>query len=131
MIAFLPKSRLSEGRPRSGREADRWVAIDGNGVAKLEGHLEQPVELGAQVDRCGQAGSEKVEAFAETLDARDLQILRERVLAEEPLTLAELGERFAVTRERVRQLEAKLVKRLRRFMEENLVDFEYYGPGAG
>ena len=74
---------------------------------------------------------EKVEAFAETLDARDLQILRERVLAEEPLTLAELGERFAVTRERVRQLEAKLVKRLRRFMEENLVDFEYYGPGAG
>lgn len=74
---------------------------------------------------------QKIEAFAETLDARDLQILRERILAEEPLTLAELGERFAVTRERVRQLEAKLVKRLRRYMEENLVDFEYYGPGAG
>jgi RNA polymerase sigma-32 factor len=74
---------------------------------------------------------EKIEAFAETIDERDLQILRERILAEEPLTLAELGERFQVTRERVRQLEAKLVKRLRRFMEENLVDFEYYGPGAG
>lgn len=73
----------------------------------------------------------KIEAFAETLDERDLQILRERILAEEPLTLAELGERFEVTRERVRQLEAKLVKRLRRYMEENLVDFEYYGPGAG
>lgn len=74
---------------------------------------------------------EKIEAFAETLDERDLQILRERILAEEPLTLAELGDRFEVTRERVRQLEAKLVKRLRRYMEENLVDFEYYGPGAG
>lgn len=74
---------------------------------------------------------EKIEAFAATLDERDLQILRERILAEEPLTLADLGERFAVTRERVRQLEAKLVKRLRSFMEANLVDFEYYGPGAG
>src|SRR5690606_8671685 len=61
---------------------------------------------------------EKIEAFAETLDERDLQILRERILAEEPLTLAELGERFDVTRERVRQLEAKLVQRLRRYMEE-------------
>ena len=74
---------------------------------------------------------EKIEAFATTLEERDLQILRERILAEEPLTLAELGERYQVTRERVRQLEAKLVKRLRKFMEENLVDFEYYGPGAG
>jgi RNA polymerase sigma-32 factor len=74
---------------------------------------------------------QKIDAFAATLDARDLQILRERILAEEPLTLADLGERFSVTRERVRQLEAKLVKRLRRYMEENLVDFEYYGPGAG
>ena len=61
---------------------------------------------------------------------RDLQILRERILAEEPRTLAELGEEFGVSRERVRQLEAKLVKRLRAFMEENLVDFEYYGPGT-
>jgi RNA polymerase sigma-32 factor len=74
---------------------------------------------------------EKIEAFASTLDERDLQILRERILAEEPLTLADLGERFEVTRERVRQLEAKLVNRLRKFMEENLVDFEYYSPGAG
>ena len=74
---------------------------------------------------------QKIEAFARTLDERDLQILRERILAEEPLTLADLGERFHVTRERVRQLEAKLVKRLRTYMEENLVDFEYYGPGAG
>jgi hypothetical protein len=28
----------------------------------------------------------------------------------------------------VRQLEAKLVNRLRTYMEENLVDFEYYAP---
>ncbi len=71
---------------------------------------------------------EKIEEFADTLTGRDLQILRERILAEEPRTLAELGEDFGVSRERVRQLEAKLVQRLRGYMEDNLVDFEYYGP---
>ncbi len=70
----------------------------------------------------------KIEEFAETLGERDRRILNERILAEEPRTLAELGEAFEVSRERVRQLEVKLVKRIRTYMEENLVDFEYYGP---
>jgi RNA polymerase sigma-32 factor len=73
----------------------------------------------------------KVSEFAESLGERDLKILNERILADEPKTLAELGKEFEVSRERVRQLEAKLVKRLRAYMEENLVDFEYYGPGKG
>jgi RNA polymerase sigma-32 factor len=72
----------------------------------------------------------KIDEFAASLSERDLIILRQRILAEEPRTLAELGEEFEVSRERVRQLEAKLVKRLRVYMEENLVDFEYYAPSA-
>ena len=70
----------------------------------------------------------KIEEFARDINDRDQQILRERILAEEPRTLADLGQEFEISRERVRQLEAKLVKRLRTYMEENLVDFEYYGP---
>ncbi|HIF93568.1 MAG TPA: sigma-70 family RNA polymerase sigma factor [Myxococcales bacterium] len=73
----------------------------------------------------------KVEAFAETLGERDLIILRSRILADEPRTLAELGEEFDVSRERVRQLEVKIVDRLRTFMKENLVDFGFYEPGGG
>lgn len=69
---------------------------------------------------------DQIASFAETLNDRDRQILDQRILAEEPRTLADLGAEFGVTRERVRQLEAKLVKRLRTYMEENLVDFEYY-----
>ncbi|HEB91534.1 MAG TPA: sigma-70 family RNA polymerase sigma factor, partial [Deltaproteobacteria bacterium] len=72
---------------------------------------------------------EKISEFADALNERDLTILNERILAEEPRTLAQLGEEFGVSRERVRQLEAKLIKRLRTYMEENLVDFEAYGPG--
>ena len=71
---------------------------------------------------------ENVEQFAEKLDERDTRILRERLLADEPVTLAELGRQFGVSRERVRQLEARLLRDLRAQMEKNLVDFEYYAP---
>ena len=71
---------------------------------------------------------EQIESFKQTLEERDRQILEERILAEEPKTLAEMGEEFGVTRERVRQLEARLVKRLREHMKSELVDFEYYAP---
>jgi len=73
----------------------------------------------------------RVDDFAESLNDRDLIILNQRILADEPKTLAELGEEFGVSRERVRQLEVKLVNRLRTYMQKNLVDFAYYEPGAG
>jgi RNA polymerase sigma-32 factor len=69
---------------------------------------------------------DRVQAFAETLEARDRKLLEERVLAEEPKTLAELGDELGVSRERVRQLEARIVRRLRDYMRETMVDFEYY-----
>ena len=72
---------------------------------------------------------EHVQEFAKTLDERDRVLVEERVLAEEPKTLAELGERFDVSRERIRQLEAKIVDRLREYLKEKMVDFEYYAGG--
>jgi len=72
---------------------------------------------------------ERANEFAEGLEERDRILIKERVLAEEPKTLSELGEQFGVSRERVRQLEARLVKRLREYLTENVVDFEHYAPG--
>ena len=69
---------------------------------------------------------EKVHEFAATLDERDRKLVERRILSEEPKTLAELGEEFGVSRERVRQLEARIVERLREYLKDNLVDFEYY-----
>ena len=71
---------------------------------------------------------EKVREFAGGLDERDCRIIDDRVLSESPATLQELATEFGVSRERVRQLEARLVVRLREYLKENLVDFEYYGP---
>jgi RNA polymerase sigma-32 factor len=72
----------------------------------------------------------KVKEFAEGLPERDRRIVEERILAEEPRTLQELGQEFGVTRERVRQLEARVVAGLRDYLKANLVDFEYYAPGS-
>ncbi|MFQ5417535.1 MAG: RNA polymerase sigma factor RpoD/SigA [Myxococcota bacterium] len=68
----------------------------------------------------------KVREFAATLGERDRVIVEDRILAEAPKTLQELGEQFDVSRERVRQLEVRLVSDLREYLEEHLVDFEYY-----
>lgn len=67
---------------------------------------------------------DKLGEFAETLEGRNAEIFAERMLAEEPLTLRELGDRYGVSRERVRQMEAALKKRLREFLVEQVRDLD-------
>jgi RNA polymerase sigma-32 factor len=50
------------------------------------------------------------------LNEREREILLERRLRDQPLTLEDLGQRFHVSRERVRQLEARAVEKLRKAM---------------
>jgi RNA polymerase sigma-32 factor len=65
---------------------------------------------------------EHLEVFKTTLSGKDLLIFEQRMIADEPVTLQELGERFGVSRERVRQLEARLAGKLRTFLAERLGD---------
>ncbi len=67
---------------------------------------------------------EHVDRFAQSLDDRELRILRERILADPPKTLQDLGDQFELTRERVRQIEKKIITRLSDYLREHLVDFE-------
>ena len=59
-----------------------------------------------------------LEEFAKTLESRDLVILRSRILSDSPLTLQQLGDKFHVTRERARQLENKIINRLRVYLHK-------------
>ncbi len=47
------------------------------------------------------------------LNDKELYILERRILAEEPATLQEIGEHFGMTRERARQLEARVLDKIR------------------
>jgi RNA polymerase sigma-32 factor len=64
----------------------------------------------------------ELDVFRKTLSGKELQIFDQRVVAEEPLTLQELGDHFGVSRERVRQLEARLTGKLREHLKSTLGD---------
>ncbi len=66
----------------------------------------------------------KLAEFTTTLDEREEDILRNRLLSETPLTLDDLGAKYGITKERTRQLEARIIKRLRDFLKKDLKDFD-------
>jgi RNA polymerase sigma-32 factor len=56
---------------------------------------------------------EKIEEIRPELSDREKIILDERILNDEPLTLQEIGEKYGITREAVRQMEARLMKKIK------------------
>jgi RNA polymerase sigma-32 factor len=67
---------------------------------------------------------EKLMKFGKQLSGKERTIFDERMVAEQPLTLQEIGDKYELTRERVRQLESQLTKKLRAFMARELPDFD-------
>jgi RNA polymerase sigma-32 factor len=67
----------------------------------------------------------KLAEFVKTLDERDEDILRNRILSETPLTLDDLGTKYSITKERTRQLEARIIKRLRDYIKKDIKDFDH------
>jgi RNA polymerase sigma-32 factor len=65
---------------------------------------------------------DKVDQFAGTLKDKELEIFQSRLLAEHPLTLQEIGERFGISRERVRQIETRLKRKLKEFIKSQAAD---------
>ena len=67
---------------------------------------------------------EKMEQFAGALKDKELVIFRERLLNEEPLTLREIGEKYDISRERVRQIEERVKRKLKAFLSKELKDIK-------
>jgi RNA polymerase sigma-32 factor len=63
---------------------------------------------------------EKLETFASGLKGRDADLFRSRWLSDEPKTLQEIGDSFGISRERARQLEKRLLDKLRVYLEKEL-----------
>src|SRR3954454_9061575 len=63
---------------------------------------------------------DKLETFAKTLEGREQTIFRERWLTEEPKTLQEIGDQYNVSRERARQLEKRMLDRLKKYLEAEM-----------
>ena len=71
---------------------------------------------------------EKLAAFGKELENEKDRFIFQKRLApregDEPLTLQQIGDEFGVSRERARQLEARLTERLRDYLRAALPDFD-------
>ncbi|MCS6911872.1 MAG: RNA polymerase factor sigma-32 [Myxococcales bacterium] len=98
---------------------------DENGRKQVE-MLESSGELRPDVTTEGREFREmlrsKLEEFEKTLKGREQTLFRERLVSDNPLTLQEVGERYGISRERARQLEARLLGRLKVFLKRELGD---------
>lgn len=68
--------------------------------------------------------SQKVREFGETLTGKDRVIFEGRLMAEEPLTLQDIGDRYGISRERVRQIEERVKKKLKAYLLVECKDVE-------
>lgn len=77
------------------------------------------------------AGREIRDRLGEVLDDMDVKlnekeqvILQRRLLSDDPLTLQTIAEQFGISRERVRQIEANLLKKLKKQLEKDMPDIQ-------
>ena len=66
---------------------------------------------------------ERLRTIIPLLSEKEAYILEHRLLTDDPVTLREIGEKYAITRERVRQIEARLLQKVRDHLVKEIKDF--------
>lgn len=91
-------------------------------VDLLEATNESRPDVSAESDEFRALLRSKLEIFEKTLTGREQTLFHERLMTDSPLTLQEVGERYDISRERARQIEARLLARLKVFLKKELGD---------
>ncbi|MBN1282535.1 MAG: RNA polymerase factor sigma-32 [Proteobacteria bacterium] len=99
----------------------------GEGSAILQDFL--PVDEPAADDRLAAGETQdmlrkKFDEFSSALSERERKIFQERLLAELPLTLQQIADEYGITKERVRQIEARLIERLKEFFKDSGISID-------
>jgi RNA polymerase sigma-32 factor len=68
----------------------------------------------------------KVDEFKKTLNERELDIFDRRIFSDSPETLQEIGEVYNISRERVRQIENNIIKKMKAYFKKDMPDFDMY-----
>ena len=139
---FDPKPKLlSEKLGVSEREViDMDQRLDGWDVS-----LDTPIKEDSDTDRMDFVSSEaesaedqmakkeietllhkKIDDFKKTMSSRELEIFELRVFSDSPATLQEIGDKYNISRERVRQIEKNIIKKIKEYLKNELPDFASY-----
>ncbi len=73
---------------------------------------------------------DKLVSFKEQLSERELHIFESRIFSDEPETLQTIGDKYNISRERVRQIEKNIKERMKKYFQKILVDFDTYTNGG-
>ena len=84
------------------------------------------LEVSAELNQFQEILKKNIENFKTELNTKEIDILNQRVLSEDPLSLQEIGAQRGVTREAVRQAEQRLLKKFKTFIEENMPEAADY-----
>lgn len=68
----------------------------------------------------------KIDDFKKTMSLRELEIFELRVFSDSPATLQEIGDKYHISRERVRQIEKNIIKKIKEYLKNELPDFASY-----
>ena len=74
--------------------------------------------------------NEKIAEFRKQMTERELEIFDRRIFSDTPVTLQEIGDKYGISRERVRQVEKNVVKKMRDYFKKEIPDFEAYTEGV-
>jgi RNA polymerase sigma-32 factor len=74
---------------------------------------------------------DKISEFRKAMSARELEIFNLRLFCDTPVTLQEIGERYGISRERVRQVEKNIIRKMREFFKREIPDFASYAEDSG
>ena len=64
--------------------------------------------------------TENIDELRPDLNERESFLLDNRLLSEEPMTLQDIGNKYGITREAVRQMEARLIKKIKERIADSL-----------
>jgi RNA polymerase sigma-32 factor len=72
----------------------------------------------------------KIDEFRKNMTEREKEIFDLRIFSDAPVTLQEIGDRYGISRERVRQVEKNIIKKMRDFFKNEIPDFSAYAEGT-
>ncbi|NLY40272.1 MAG: RNA polymerase factor sigma-32 [Desulfovibrionales bacterium] len=85
--------------------------------------LEAGIEERMATEQMSALLHDNIDVLRARLNEKELDILELRLLADTPITLREIGDKYGITRERVRQIEARLLEKIKDQMSSSIQDF--------
>lgn len=72
----------------------------------------------------------RIAEFRKEMNERELDIFNQRIFAENPKTLSEIGSQYGISRERVRQIQKNIIGKMKESFKHALPDYAAYSEGG-